>query len=61
MHDLQEVFSPLPNFGDFLELLSQNTEFDINANPYRPDCLLLRILKYSFYLFKKTNFLLAKS
>ena len=55
MHDLQEVFSPLPNYDDFLELLSQNTEFEINENPYpyHPDGLLLRILKYYFYVFKK--------
>jgi hypothetical protein len=44
IQDLKEVFSPSPNYGDFLELLSQNSEFDINANTYRPDCLLLCVL-----------------
>ncbi|CBY31899.1 unnamed protein product [Oikopleura dioica] len=44
MKDLLEVFSPPPKYEDFLELLSQNSEFDINANVYRPDSLLLTIL-----------------
>jgi len=55
MKDLLEVFSPPPKYEDFLELLSQNSEFDINANVYRPDLLLLTVLQYCFSLIYSVN------
>ncbi len=46
MENLKEIFSPSPTYKDFLDLLSQNSDFDINARTYSSHDLLLSVLQY---------------